>query len=203
MRAIELSTYTSYTDNDLLRLLSQNDIEAFDTLYSRHWAGMYKTAFFVLRDPEACKDVVQDIFVWLWEHRQALEIQTLKSYLCAAVKFKVANYIRSSRIRESFFEASARFHPCPLIENMEERTEINELKAIISRAVTGLPDKCREIFRLSREEYLSNREIAEKLGISVKTVENQMTIALDRIRRNVKPYMAIASVQMLLCLSLR
>ena len=197
--AVKLSTYSTYTDNELLRLLSRNNIEAFDNLYTRHWAEMYKSAFFILKEQDACKDIVQDIFVWLWEHRQVLEIHTLKSYLKAAVKFKVANYIRSQKIRKSFFEELADYSPSAMVTNSEEMAEINELKAIIHLAIIELPDKCREIFRLSREEHLSNREIADRLGISVKTVENQMTIALSRIRRTLEPYMAIAPVLTVIC----
>lgn len=153
---------------------------------------MYKSAFFILREPDACKDIVQDIYVWLWEHRHVLEIHTIKSYLKAAVKFKVANYIRSAQIRESFFEELMDYNPAIQVVNIEERAEISELKAIIHQAIIELPDKCREIFRLSREGHLSNNEIAVRLGISVKTVENQMTIALSRIRRTLEPYTAIA-----------
>ncbi|GAC1591518.1 MAG: RNA polymerase sigma-70 factor [Ginsengibacter sp.] len=181
-----MNTYSTYTDNELLGLLSQNDIEAFDNLYTRHWAEMYKYAFIILKEQDACKDIVQNIFVWLWEHRQVLEIHTLRSYLKAAVKFKVANYIRSKKIRESFFEELADYSPPTMVSNAEEMAEINELKTIIHQAIIVLPDKCRKIFRLSREEFLSNKDIADRLGISVKTVENQMTIALNRIRRTLE-----------------
>ena len=184
-----MSTYSSYTDSELLLLLSQGDQNAFDILYLRHWPDLYKSAFFILRDKDACQDVVQDIFVWLWEHRQGLEIHSLKSYLKAAVKFKVANYIRSGNIRKSFFDEIAKLIPSTLSPSSEEFAEIKDLNAIIQQAISHLPDKCREIFKLSREEHLSNQEIADRLQISVKTVENQMTIALRRIRSAVEPYM--------------
>jgi RNA polymerase sigma-70 factor (family 1) len=184
-----LSTYSSYTDPELLLLLSQDDQDAFDILYLRHWPDLYKSAFFILRDKDACKDVVQDIFVWLWEHRQGLAIHSLKSYLKAAVKFKVANYIRSGNIRESFFDELAKFIPPALSPSSEEFAEIKELNAIIQQAIFNLPEKCREIFKLSRDEHLSNQEIADSLHISIKTVENQTTIALRRKRNAIEPYM--------------
>lgn len=184
-----MNTYSSYTDSELLVLLSQDDKDAFDRLYSKHWPDLYKSAYFILKDPDACKDIVQDIFVWLWEHRKGLEVHALKSYLKAAVRFKVANYIRAGNIRESFFDELIKFAPSVLSPTIEEFSEIKELNAIIQQAISHLPVKCREIFKLSREEHLSNQEIANRLRISVKTVENQMTIALRRIRNTIEPYM--------------
>ncbi len=101
----------------------------------------------------------------------------------------MANCIRSGNIRESFFDELAKFVPSPLSPTSEEFAEIKELNAIIQQAIWNLPEKCREIFKLSREEHLSNQEIANRLSISVKTEENQMTIALRHIRSAVEPYM--------------
>jgi RNA polymerase sigma-70 factor (ECF subfamily) len=177
------------TDQELISLLSTGNKDAFDILYKRHWADLYKFAFFILRDKDACKDIVQDVFVWVWEHKQGLEIQFPKSYLKSAVKFKIANYIRSGNIRESFFEEAAKYDYSTSMPGAEEFAELRELNNIIQQAILDLPLRCKEIFMLSREANLSNREIAEKLGISVKTVENQITIALHRLRNNVEPHL--------------
>jgi RNA polymerase sigma factor (sigma-70 family) len=116
-------------------------------------------------------------------------VQNVPLYLKAAVRFKVANYIRSGRIRSSFFEDLAAYTPSGLLPGSEELAEVRELHAIIQQSVLQLPHKCQEIFRLSREEQLTNQQIAEKLGLSVKTVENQKTIALKRLRSGIEPYM--------------
>lgn len=180
--------YTIYTDHDLVKLLAQDDQLAFEQLYTRYWAPLYQSAFFILRDRDACKDIVQDVFAWLWEHRHSLQVESVKAYLKAAVKFKIANYIRSGRVRQSFFEELAAFTPSLLPPGAEELAEVRELQTIIAQAIVKLPAKCQEIFRLSREERLTNQEIADRLGLSVKTVENQMTIALRRLRSGVDPY---------------
>jgi RNA polymerase sigma-70 factor (ECF subfamily) len=177
------------TDQELINLLRRGNEAAFSMLYKRHWADLYKFAFSILRDQDACKDIIQDVYVWIWNHRQSLEIQSPKSYLKTAVKYKIANYIRSGNIRESFFEEVAKFNYDKSMPGEDELAELKELNTIIQLTVSSLPLKCREIYRLSREEKLSNREIAEKLGISVKTVENQITIALHRIRNNVTPHL--------------
>lgn len=151
-------------------------------LYSRHWAGLYKFAFFILRDKDACKDIIQDVFVWVWEHREGLDMQSPVSYLKTAVKYKIANYIRTGNIRDSFFEETAHLNFERSMPEAVESAELKELTNIIHLSVSNLPVRCQKIFRLSREENLSNREIARQLGISVKTVENQITIALHRLR---------------------
>lgn len=182
-----MTAYVTYTDQELLVLLSQDDKPAFETIYSRYWEELYKTAFFILRDNSACKDIVQDIFVWIWERRNDLEIQSLKAYLKTAVKFKVANYIRSGNIRESFFNELNNADYSASQVTSEEMSEVKELNELIQQAIAHLPEKCREIFRLSRNERLTNQQIAERLGISIKTVENQMTIAIRRIRSEIDP----------------
>ena len=183
-----MTAYTEYTDGRLLELLAENDQQAFEQLYTRHWAGLYQSAFFILRDGDACKDIIQDVFVWLWEHRHSVQIKSVPSYLRAAVRFKIANYIRSGRIRASFFDELAALNPTVLPPDSQELAEVRELRALIHQVIGELPPKCQEIFRLSREERLSNQEIADRLGLSVKTVENQMTIALRRLRSGVDPY---------------
>lgn len=181
LQIARLTAYSTYSDPELLLLLAQGDQYAFEMIYTRHWQDLYKSAFIILKDHDASKDIIQNIFVWIWEHKQELKITSLKSYLKAAVKFKVANYIRSGKIRNDFFQELANFNFSAL-PIREELTETRELNAIIQQAIAHLPQKCREIFLLSREENLTNQEIAKKLGISIKTVENQMTIALQRMR---------------------
>lgn len=186
-----MSIYTSCSDTKLLELLSQSDRQAFDQLYNKYWEELYLTAFLVLRNKEASKDIVQEIFIWLWEKRKSFQIISLKPYLKAAVKFKVANYIRSGKIRKTFFDFALNINFNELSSSSEELLEVKELKELIHQVVTNLPEKCREIFRLSREENLSNQEISQRLKISIKTVENQMTIALHRLRHAIKPFLFI------------
>ena len=199
--AHRLTAYTEYTDGRLLELLAENDQQAFEQLYTRHWAGLYQSAFFILRDGDACKDIIQDVFVWLWEHRHSVQIKSVPSYLRAAVRFKIANYIRSGRIRASFFDELAALNPTVLPPDSQELAEVRELRALIHQVIGELPPKCQEIFRLSREEQLTNQQIAEKLGLSVKTVENQKTIALRRLRSGVEPYIA-STLLLLVCFCL-
>ena len=128
-------------------------------------------------------DIVQEIFIWVWTHRERLEIKTsFKGYLLTAVKFKTANYIRNGKVKEAFFQRIAAIHAHTLSPDTAESMETKELEALIRETVNELPEKCREIYQLSRNSQMTNKEIAHTPDVSVKTVENQMTIALRRLR---------------------
>lgn len=178
----------NYSDLELITMLKRGNMDAFDMLYARHWSAMYQTAWSLLRDQHACMDIVQDIFTWLWEKREQLDIQTVPAYLRTAVKFKVANYIQSGKIRENFYEELSKID-ISSVQGPQEFLELNDLKLIIRDAVNNLPAKCREIFLLSRDGQLTNQQIATLLQISLKTVEAQKTIALKRIRTAVEPHL--------------
>ncbi|MFD1629780.1 RNA polymerase sigma-70 factor [Pseudopedobacter beijingensis] len=172
--------YKILPDDELLIKLSENNTDAFNEIYNRYWNVMFMSAYNVLRDREPCMDIVQELFIWLWEHRNQLDIASLKPYLMVAVKFKVANFIRSGKVRDSFFEKLKQTEEP--YELAQDSLEVKELMAMINHFTNQLPEKCRKVFLLSRQEHLSNKEIAERLGISVKTVENQMTIAIKKMR---------------------
>jgi DNA-directed RNA polymerase specialized sigma24 family protein len=77
------------TDQQLISSIAEGNKDAFNMLYHRHWQGMYKFAFFILRDKDACQDIVQDVFVWLWEHKEGLKMHSPGSYLKTAVKYNL------------------------------------------------------------------------------------------------------------------
>src|SRR5688572_5064374 len=95
--------YSRLSDDELMALLAGDDA-AFDEIYERYWSLLYRAAFNVLRDEDACMDVIQDVFIWFWEHRSDISFRSVKAYLLVAVKYKVANYIRNGKVRESFYD---------------------------------------------------------------------------------------------------
>jgi RNA polymerase sigma-70 factor (family 1) len=173
--------YSRLSDNELAALLA-DDGAAFNEIYERYWSLLYQSAFNVLRDEDACLDVIQEVFIWFWEHRSELVVKSVKAYLLVAVKYKVANYIRNGKVRESFYE---RIPKIELDSDFpDEALEVKELKEMIASFVMELPERCQEVFNMSRNEHLSNKEIAERLGITEKTVENQINKALKRLKLN-------------------
>lgn len=134
-----------------------------------------------MKDQGLAEDIVQELFISLWNRRESLQIRTsLQTYLFTSNRYQIIKAVRS-RVQNS-----------SLFQNLEERILTSsdsdallyskELRDRVTKIVSQLPEKCREIFLLSREQQLSNTEIARKLNISVKTVENQITIALRKIR---------------------
>lgn len=141
-----------------------------------------------LQNMAVAEDFVQEIFVHLWEKKDKIEIKTsLKSYLYQAVKHKCLNEIKHLKVREKHQtqvkEANA------FDSSNEFDFEAEELGDIIQQKIDAMPEKRRDIFKLSREEGLSYKEIAEKLGVSIKTVENHMGLALKYLREELKHLM--------------
>jgi RNA polymerase sigma-70 factor (family 1) len=183
-----MAAYSAYTDQELLALVKAGDYAAFTELYRRHADALYGAAYNILRDREGCRDVIQDIFIWFWQSRSQLEIVNCRAYLLTAVKFKTANYIRDNKIGKGFF---TELSTIDVIDNNEEAAmEVRELSAFIKGLADQLPGRYGEIFRLSRYQQLSNKEIALQMGISEKTVENQMTIALKKLKEKLGPHSA-------------
>lgn len=173
-----MADYSVLTDQELIAAM-QHDDAVFDEIYERYWSVLYRSAFNVLRDKEACMDVIQEVFIWFWEHRD-IQINSIKGYLLTAVKYKVANCIRNGKVRESFYDRI----PKDALDTAfpDELLELKELKEMINAFVMELPERCQEVFNMSRKQHLTNREIAQRLGISEKTVENQINKALKRIK---------------------
>lgn len=168
------------TDEELLLLLQKNDEQALTLLYKRHWQPLFLSAYQVLKDREACKDLVQELFTELWQKADRIHLTgSLKVYLSASIRYKVFRYIRQNPVREELFE-----HMLERMETASPESElaVKELQVLLNSLIDTLPEKCRVIFRMSREQHLSYKEIATQLNVSVKTVENQIHIALRKLR---------------------
>ncbi|MGJ1447349.1 sigma-70 family RNA polymerase sigma factor [Sphingobacterium spiritivorum] len=173
-----MTTYENWDDQRLMAELKINNELAFNTIYFRYSSMLYRYAFNILRNEEECIDVIQEIFVWMWEKRENLHISHLKSYLMAAVRYRLIRVIATSKRKEEILSQSI----CDIPLHTDDFLEVKELKHVIADFTATLPLRARETFHLSREKYLSNKEIALQLGISEKTVETQMTISLKKLR---------------------
>jgi RNA polymerase sigma-70 factor (family 1) len=186
------------TDKVLLDRLSGGDEGALNDIYLLYWEGLFLSAFNVLKDKAACEDIIQELFLQLWQKRATLQINTsLSAYLYTAVRYNVFRQIRTGKVRRELFqhidERIEGLAAAPLA-NAEER----EIHQKLAQVVASLPEKCREVYILSREEELSHKEIASKLNISTKTVENQITIALKRVRSSLNTLSVFLSSCLLL-----
>lgn len=170
---------TNSYDILLLKLIKQGDQIAFRHLFYQYADSLERFITYYIHDREKSQDLVLDIFTYIWENRQNFEIKLiLKAYLFQAARNKSFTYIRDKKIPVYLEEMEG----MEIVQNYDSELELQELHHLIEEAVSLLPDKCREIFRKSREENLTNKEIAGQLHISEKTVEGQITIALKKIR---------------------
>lgn len=177
--------FVEYSDPQLVELLREGEERALQVILSRYWEPLYKMAAYTLDDLAACEDIVQEVFIRLWNNRSNLDFShSLKAYLFAAVRYEVYRQVKLQLHRD--LKMSTYEHSYIEYFNPENKLEYNELMAKVEELVAELPDRCREIYHYSRHDNLSHKEIASQLNISVKTVENQMTIALRRIRTGLK-----------------
>jgi RNA polymerase sigma-70 factor (family 1) len=162
----------------LVKKLKEGDIYALEVIYKQHYTNLCRYLSLLFKNQVPVEQIADDIFIYIWEHRESLEIKTsLESYLYAAGKYKALNKIRDTRRREEIYKDFSTGQS-NITNSSELILEFKELDGIIEKAIEKLPERCQHIFRLSREEDLSYAEIARLLNISIHTVENQMSIAI-------------------------
>lgn len=159
-----------------------------ELLFQRYYAYLCRSAYRVLADSVLAEDLVQEVFYELWKRRGDLRITTsLKAYLRRATVNKTLNYIRDHR--KVRFEQEEEVTLSAQRPGAAQRLEAAELQQLIDRSIDALPERCRIVFILSRFEDMTYKEIAGQLGISEKTVENQISKALRLLREALGPYL--------------
>lgn len=177
------------TDQELLADIATGDSRAFEILYRRYFSKLYGAAYKRLQDKELTEEVIQELFVSLWERRETLPIENIENYLFTSIKYLVIAQFKKNTLFEKYSSTLM------LDENDDNFTEqavaFDELNDAYQQALQTIPEKCREVFLLKRSG-LSQKEISERLDISEKTVENQMTKALKILREALKDYTALS-----------
>lgn len=170
----------SFSDIELIEQLRNDDEVALDLIFKKYWKPLFISAFNILKNKEVCEDLIQDIFIKIWDRRSEIEITcSLKGYLFASMRYEVYRQIKIDNARVSLLEIKD-----PVLKDPSPYEDLvfKDLLAEIDEAVCALPNKCKEVYRLSREEDLSHKEISEKLDIAPKTVEAHITKALKHLR---------------------
>lgn len=174
--------------SDKTLLTTDDEHAGFRILYSRYWEPLYKKAFHRLDNSADAQDAVQDIFISLWRNRHTIKIEeTLAPYLFTALRYYI--------IKQVYRKAKKGIHSSLSVESLEhtelsteELFQYKELQTIIDGEVNELPERMREIYRLSRIENLRIADIAVQLNISEQTVKNTLATALKRLRESLSHY---------------
>lgn len=176
------------TDNGLLKLLAQDNEQAFNALYDRYWHKLLAVASHRLASIEDAEEVVQEVFLNLWKRRATLELtHSLSTYLATACQYEILNWLARQQRFSLYYEHEK--NSKPLADHAtEEWLAFDELKEMIEKTVRALPEKCQLVYRLRKEQHYSEKQIAEKLDISVKTVENQLAKAIKKLRSALKGF---------------
>jgi RNA polymerase sigma-19 factor, ECF subfamily len=161
--------------------------EAFDAIFRAYYADLVGFAQSMLRDRTGAEDAAQDVMLELWRRRKNIVLETsLRAYLLQATRNRALNQIRHRHVVARVDPENLAAAPAP---PADRRAMEGELEGVVRRAIGELPDRCREVFKLSRFHGLTYAEIARTLDISVKTVEAQMGKALRTLRHQLAPWL--------------
>ena len=181
---------------NLLVSVSENDDYAFRVFYDLYYRSVFRFAYYFLRNREACGEVVSNVFVAVWKSRVALRrIENIDAYLYVVARNEANRYLKESRTRRrclSFEEIPIslidRNSPPHSEDAPDSRLIEAEVEELVRRLINDLPERCRTVFLLNRQEGLSSREIAEALSLSESTVRVQIKIAVDRIVAGIRTH---------------
>ncbi|SEL35306.1 RNA polymerase sigma factor [Parapedobacter koreensis] len=176
-----------YTDYELIELLKAGSECAFDEIYDRHWSSLSHHAYQLLVDEDDCQDVLQDVFMTLWKKAPTLSLtNSLAAYLHALVRNRILNMLARDKVRAAYLNQL--YHEGDTIAmTVDEQLLEKELTQIITEEVDRMPEKMRAVYRLSREQQLSQHEISSKLDISISTVKFHLNSALKRLKKRIEP----------------
>lgn len=174
------------SDNEITRRIRQGDKGQFESLFRSSYVSLVRYAKTIIKDHDTAEEIVQDLFVRLWQERQKINIESsLNGYLFRAVHNRCLHWLSHTRVVERHAQEMAEQE----MEKSESPVEIiqyNELQLKIAKVIERLPERCGRIFCMNRFEGLKYSEIAEKLSVSVKTVEANMGRALKEFRKALK-----------------
>lgn len=173
--------------------IKAGDEQAFSLLFKALYPVLCRYALRYLSEQHVVEELIQDVFFTLWSRRSTLEVHTsVKSYLFVALRNRIFSYFRD-RLKNPAYPGEEteemELHLGSTPPQVEEKLSAEDIQTLAQQAVASLPERCRVIFTLSRYQSMGYQEIAERLGISVKTVENQMVLALKKLRKALGDYL--------------
>lgn len=181
-----MKNYHGVTNKELMDRIKNSDETAFSILYDRLWESMYTKAFAILKNEAQAKDIIQEVWISLWERRMLIENYNIEGYLFNSIRFKIYNLFRDSKNKVSLVEEFLDyFNNSKSNNNIEDVLNLKETQTLINASIQSLPNKCRRVFELSRFHGMKNSEIANEMNISQRTVETHISNALKVLKKTV------------------
>ncbi len=175
------------SDENLVILLSKSNKNAFDAMYARYWKLLYAISYNQLGTKEEAEDMVQNVFERIWNNRFDVRISNLKAYLTVSVRHASLNYIKS-QITYRKFQEYLIFQEIEKNYHTEDIVNYSELQRVVNEVLKQLPEKTVSVFRMSRFESKSVRDIASELNLTEKAVEYHITKSLKFIKEQLNVY---------------
>ena len=169
--------------SDLANKVLKSDNGAFNKLFELLWEPLFVFAQSIIMDEDGAKDIVQEVWIDYWNRRRKIENKNIRAYLYQAVRYKVYNHLRSNNLNTIQLSV---INELRMNSKVEEQYNFENTLLLINNSMKNLPARCKEIFILSKIEGINNDEIAKRLGVSKRTVENQISIALKTVREKLK-----------------
>lgn len=179
-----------HTDEALMELVKNGDEAAFQVIYDRHSKSIFDSVYNGLHRIEESKEIVQEVFFYLWAKRDAIRISSsLKGYLLISARHAMLNLIRSEKVRQAYAIDLALFSASLHDNSTVEWQDFQDLESLIESSLSQLPERCQVIFKLRWKEHLSSQHIATRLNIAPHTVENNVSMALKHLRASIGHYL--------------
>ncbi|WP_431199640.1 RNA polymerase sigma-70 factor [Mucilaginibacter sp. P19] len=176
------------SDNELLRLLGQDDHNAYSEIYHRYFHLIYVHAIKKVQDKEQAKDVAQDVFTYLWFKREKTsQVNDLAAYLFTSARNKIFDLFAHEQVEQKHVDSLQKFYSKNPIHPTDHQTRERDFQAYIDKQIAELPPKMRLIFEMSRKEQLSYKEIAEQLDTTENNVSKQVNKAVRVLRTKLGP----------------
>lgn len=179
------------TDEELVVLITQDNVKAFQLLYNRYWKKMLAKAYTQLQSHTIAEEVVQDAFINFWKRRHKIELKySFHTYIASVVKYEVMTQLAKKNKEHLYMDDLS----LPVVEDHSTQhwLDFDEFKLQMDNFIHLLPDKCQLVFKLSREHGLSDKQISENLDISRKTVEAHISKALKTLRLSINNFLVLA-----------
>lgn len=188
-------------DNEIVHKIQNGDHYAIQWLYQKYYIGLCVYANRFVKNKSSSEEIVQQTFIKLWERREKLEInESILAYLYASIRNNCLNYLKHERIVHRYNEViSQTLRESEELVAISQETGLSifiaqELEQKINCAINNLPEQCREIFKMSRFSGLKHAEIAKEKGISLNTVQKQISIALTKLKVDLAEYLPMAFI---------